>query len=74
MNIQSMKEQILVVDRKILFGEKNERHFNGFSKNDFEEIINKNGRFVFRDDAENDPELKQIIPYLVFKYKNDLFV
>jgi len=80
-----MSEKILVVQRKILFGKKNERHFQGFQsrKNlDFENIIKKHSQFVLRKTtsskqpvpAEQDESMKQIIPYMVFKYKDKYFV
>jgi len=80
-----MPEEVLVVPRKILFGEKNERYFQGFlpRKNvEFEELIRKKSIFILRKTsspkqkkpAEEDPEMKQIIPYIIFKYKDEFFV
>lgn len=80
-----MPEQILVVPRKILFGEKNERYFQGFQsrKNlDFENIIKKHSKFILRKTtssqqstpAEQDESMKQIIPYIIFKHKDRYFV
>lgn len=80
-----MSEQILVVPRKVLFGEKNERYFEEFQprKNlDFENIIKKHSKFILRKTtspqqpipAEQDESMKQIIPYIVFKHKGRYFV
>ena len=80
-----MPEQILVVPRKILFGKKNKRYFEGFQarKNlDFENTIKKHSRFILRKTtspkqptpAEQDESMKQIIPYIIFKYKDKYFV
>ncbi len=80
-----MPEQILVVPRKILLGEKNERYFEGFKprKNlDFENIIKKHSKFILRKTtspqqpipAEQDESMKQIIPYIAFKHKDKYFV
>jgi predicted NUDIX family phosphoesterase len=80
-----MSEQILVVPLEILFGKKKERYFQGFQarKNlDFENIIKKHSRFILRKTtspkqplpAEQDESMKQIIPYVVFKYNDNYFV
>jgi len=52
-------------------------YFQGFSSC-FEKylyIIQKSGSTVFklRDDVESDPNYKQIIPYVILRYKNSLF-
>ncbi|PIZ35880.1 MAG: hypothetical protein COY38_01505, partial [Candidatus Aenigmarchaeota archaeon CG_4_10_14_0_8_um_filter_37_24] len=80
-----MTEQILVVPRKILFGEKNERLFQGFQKRknlDFENIVKEHSRFILRKTtsskqpltAEQDESMKQIIPYIAFKHNDKYFV
>jgi len=80
-----MEEKILVVPRKILFGYKNERYFQGFQPKKnlvFENIIKKHSKFVLRRSksedqpipAENDESIKQIIPYIIFNYKEKFFV
>jgi len=80
-----MTEQILVVPRKILFGEKNERLFQGFQKRknlDFENIVKKHSKFILRKTtspkqpltAEQDESMKQIIPYIAFKHNDKYFV
>jgi predicted NUDIX family phosphoesterase len=80
-----MPEKILVVARKTLFGKKKQRYFEGFQprKNlEFESIIKKHSKFILRKTtsskqkipAEQDESMKQIIPYIVFKYKDKYFV
>lgn len=80
-----MEEKCLVVSRKDLFGENNERYFNGFKKknnDEFEKIINKKKIFLLRKTTseeqsipcEDDPSYQQIIPYIIFKYKKKIFV
>ncbi len=80
-----MPEKILVVPRKELFGKKNQRYFEGFQprKNlEFENVIKKHSRFILRKTtsskqkipAEQDESMKQIIPYIIFKHKNNYFV
>lgn len=80
-----MQQKCLVVSRKNLFGENNERYFNGFKNkenDDFEEIINHKHLFLLRKTTsdeqkipcEDDPSFQQIIPYIVFKFENKIFV
>jgi len=80
-----MPEKILVVQRKTLFGKKNQRYFQGFQQRrslDFENIIKKHSKFILRKitsakqpiSAEEDESMKQIIPYMVFKYKDKYFI
>ncbi|MEK7309955.1 MAG: hypothetical protein AAB038_03975 [Planctomycetota bacterium] len=59
-------EQVLVVERNKLLDGKEIPH--GFHKDDLERLlqnIHKFAYFINRPDAENNPALKQIIPYLV---------
>ncbi len=77
-------EKILVLKRKEIFGENDEKKFMGFkSTSEFEinkEILNK-AEFKFRKvngegqekAMEEDPTYKQIIPYLILKFENKYF-
>ncbi len=52
-------------------------YFNGTSS-ETEKYMNEilkagNNHFHLRIDAESDPSLKQIIPYVIFKYNNEVF-
>lgn len=80
-----MSEKILVVPRKSLFGEKNERYFEGFQERknlELENIIKKHSKFILRKEssplqpipAEQDESMKQIIPYIIFRHKDRYFV
>ncbi len=82
---ETMEQKCLVVSRTDLFGENNEKFFNGFMKkenNDFENIINNKKTFLLRKTTsedqkipcEDDPSFQQIIPYIVFKHKDKIFV
>lgn len=69
-----MDEQILVIDRKKLFIP---GYFEGFRENKKEEylkIIEKFSYFAKRKDVEENPQIKQIIPYQIFTWKNLYFL
>ncbi len=72
-----MAREILVVPREILFSGK---YFDGFcSVDDFDymNLINENFQYNERnDELENDPSLKQIIPYvwIVNKSRKEVFI
>lgn len=68
-------EDILVVKRSVLF--QNEPTWTGLrqvSMSEYLEIINKHKEFLPRAAMETDPMYKQIIPYLIFAYKNTYFL
>lgn len=69
-------ENILVVSRKNLFQQ--QEVFTGFQPTKdftfYQNIITAYKEFLPRPAAENDPSYKQIIPYLVFEYKNTYFL
>jgi predicted NUDIX family phosphoesterase len=70
-------EKVLVVPRAILFGIKGERLFQGFlsgRNNEIDRIIKKCHYFIPRENAENNHYFKQIVPYVVLKYKDRFFV
>ncbi|MFA5075312.1 MAG: hypothetical protein WC436_04385 [Candidatus Babeliales bacterium] len=72
--IKKEDEKILVVKKNILF--QNEV-INGIEKIDFEKyqnLIEKNKEFIWRSQAETDTNYKQIIPYIVYKFEDKLFV
>ncbi|MBA7493480.1 hypothetical protein ES702_04039 [subsurface metagenome] len=67
-------EKILVVPRKELF---EEIVFEGFERNKIAYYlgrIEKYSIFMKRFLVENDPNYKQIIPYLIIKFKNKYFL
>lgn len=78
-------EKVLVVPRIALFGDENERYFQGFKPAedlDFAPYIDRFSTFLLRRetsleqplDAEHDPSFKQIIPYILFRYSDKFFV
>jgi predicted NUDIX family phosphoesterase len=80
-------EKVLAVSRKALFGERNERMFEGFlPANQFHRnifgIVRDNGKYLWRhnsletflDGIEKDENWKQIIPYVIFQYKRNFFL
>jgi len=69
-----MHEKILVVATTTLFPDINDR---GFLKGNFDYYarhISENGTFIDRSAAETDPTFKQIIPYLVFRHQDKVFM
>lgn len=68
-------EKILVVKQKNLF---QQPAFNGFLPlekfTNYLEIIKKHKEFMWRSEMELDPSYKQIIPYIVFKFDNQVFL
>ncbi|MDI6732669.1 MAG: hypothetical protein QME51_02095 [Planctomycetota bacterium] len=68
-----MVEKVLVVSRdKLLSGEIIPNGFQQDNLNTLIANIHHFAYFINRTDAENDPSLKQIIPYLVISYTNNL--
>lgn len=67
-------ERILVVKRSDILPD---GAWHGIQQVDFDRylaIINKNMRFQWRSEMEQNPFYKQIIPYLVFTHKNRYFL
>ncbi|MBN2101248.1 MAG: DNA mismatch repair protein MutT [Candidatus Aenigmarchaeota archaeon] len=72
-----MDEQIMVVPRKKLFGDNDEKAFSGFvpkEKTDFIHVIKKSMVSRPRKDMETNPEFKQIIPYSIFEHGGKIFI
>lgn len=68
-------EQVLVVPRSDLFG--GEACGQGFGRRDLEVFLDRiraHCRFLPRDAVEEDPSLKQIIPYVVVTRRDALFL
>lgn len=67
-------EQILVVPREKLFDGKPIPY--GFNNDDLKglvERIHKHAYFIDRPKAENNPQLKQIIPYVIVTHKDKIY-
>ena len=72
--VKNQDEKILVVKKNILFSYQT---FNGLKKvlfNDYQKLINKHKKFLWRSKMEIDFSYKQIIPYLVFSYEDQFFM
>lgn len=72
--VKKEDEKVLVVEREKLFSE---RIIHGIKEIDFDfykKLIEKNKKFLWRSEVEIDPSYKQIIPYLIFKFENKLFL
>jgi len=68
------KEKVLVVSRNILF---KKEYWQGLKKENIDyylNLIQKNYRFLPRFLVENDPSWQQIIPYIVFNFKDRFFL
>ena len=73
-HIQPTSETILVLKRTDICSEE---LWTGFKKSDLsQELVTVQNKpvFMFRPDAETNPEYKQIIPYLIFTYDNKYFL
>lgn len=69
-----MREEVLVVPREHLFPA---GAFHGFSSEGVERYlstISARAYFARRDRVERDPSLKQIIPYVVLRYRDRVFL
>ncbi|HHY40696.1 MAG TPA: hypothetical protein GX502_05535 [Syntrophaceticus sp.] len=70
-----MSEKILVVSKELL--QANNACFQGFKAGPDHVLWNlfaENGVFMERDQMEQDPSYKQLIVYLVLRYKNRVFL
>ena len=67
-------EKILVVPRKSLFETSAPQGIIPVQEHDIQNRIEKYHRFEWRSKVENDLMFKQIIPYLIFRYQDQLFL
>jgi predicted NUDIX family phosphoesterase len=67
-------EKVLVVARKDLFPHETPQGFELIDFSYYQLLIETKGKFLWRSKMENDPSYKQIIPYLIFKFKNTYFL
>ncbi|MCX6721453.1 MAG: hypothetical protein NT026_02535 [Candidatus Staskawiczbacteria bacterium] len=66
-------EQILVIKSDILFGKGKWQGLKTENLDYYLDLIKKNAEFKRRGDVENDPGFQQIIPYILFSYKDEFF-
>ena len=67
-------EQVLVVKSDTIFKDGRWQGLKTDKLDYFVDLIKKNCEFKRRGDMENDPSFKQIIPYILFNYKNQYFL
>ena len=70
----SKPEQVLVVPRTSLFPQGSFHGFSGKGLGAYLRMIKKHAFFAPRDAVENDPSLKQIIPYVILRYSDRIFL
>lgn len=68
------KENILVIKRDVLINTVGMHGIIASNIDQLFEIIAIHGSYMERDKAETNEEYKQIIPYLVYQYKNKFFL
>ena len=66
-------EQVLVIKAETLFGQGRWQGLKTDNLSHCVDLIKKNCEFKRRGDVENDPSFKQIIPYIIFSFKNSFF-
>jgi len=67
------EERVMVVSRNDLFSLGGWHGLQTENLKKYIQIISKNHKFISRAEAEEDPYWKQIIPYLVFEHKSQIF-
>ncbi|MEK7080365.1 MAG: dTMP kinase, partial [Patescibacteria group bacterium] len=66
-------EQILVVPSEIIFAREKWQGLKTDRLDYYIELIKNSCQFKRRGDVENDPSYQQIIPYMLFSYKDNFF-
>ncbi len=75
--LQKKDEEILVVQRNILFAKGDVQGFKPLTDADYSDyvaIVQNNQQFLWRSVMEADPTYKQIIPYLIFRHDDMYFL
>ncbi len=67
-------EQILVVPSEIIFAREKWQGLKTDRLDYYLELIKSSCQFKRRGDVENNPNYQQIIPYIIFSYKDNFFV
>ena len=67
-------EKILVVKKNILFAYQVINGLKPINFSQYQKLIQKHKKFLWRSKVEDDPNYKQIIPYLVFTHDDKFFV
>ena len=71
---KAVDEKILVVPRAELFNGPAPHGLYKFDEEKFKEIVQAKCEFKWRSKMEEDATFKQIIPYLIFKFNDKLFL
>lgn len=66
-------EQVLVIKSETLFAEGKWQGLKTENLDHYIDLIKKNCEFKRRGDMENDPSFQQIIPYMLFSFKDKFF-
>ena len=66
-------EQVLVIKSDVLFADGKWQGLKTDNLDYYINLIKNNCEFKRRGDMENDPSFKQIIPYILFSFKNNFF-
>ncbi len=72
--IKKEDEKILVVKKEKLFPQQIIQGIQEINFDFYQELIEKNKQFLWRSKVESDENYKQIIPYLIFKFQDKLFL
>lgn len=72
--IKKEDEKILVVKKEKLFSQTIVQGIQKIDFDSYQELIEKNKEFLWRSKVETQTEYKQIIPYLIFKFEDKLFL
>ena len=67
-------ELVLVVPAEIIFEKGRWQGLKTDNLDYYLDLINKRSQFKRRGDVENDPSFQQIIPYIVFNFKDKYFI
>lgn len=67
-------EQILVIKSDIIFAKERWQGLKTDNLDYYIDLIKKNCEFGRRGDMENDISYQQVIPYILFRYKNKFFL
>lgn len=67
-------EQVLVIKSDVIFKDGKWQGLKTGNLDYYIDLIKNNCEFKRRGDVENDPSFQQIIPYILFSFKNKFFV
>ena len=71
--MSNLKEEILVIPRACLLGS-HKAILPNLSRLAFTDLLNTHGVFMVREDAETNENFLQLIPYVVLRHKDEVFM